>query len=206
MERYPKAFPKNYDPIIPPRVGILADLTRRLPNADPDPLRRPLANHTTRDGYLLALAHHCSDRTRPSRGRAGPDAQGARGEAPETAQDRAEKPGSEGRAQGGARTQIARSRRVQGGAGNARHPSGVALGAQAAAGAGSRRTRVIPSSSGRFHPPTTAGPGDGIPVGRHPDNRGAAQTPERNTVRDRRAQETAADLAARRKVGLNFKP
>ena len=62
MERYPKAFPKNYNPIIPPKVGILADLTRRLPDADPGLLRRTLANHTARDGYLLALAHHRSDR------------------------------------------------------------------------------------------------------------------------------------------------
>lgn len=62
MERYPKAFPKNYDLIVPLKTGVLADLSQRLPEVDPTLLRRALANHTARDGYLLALIHHRGDR------------------------------------------------------------------------------------------------------------------------------------------------
>ena len=62
MERYPKTFPKNYDLIVPLKTGVLADLTQRLPDVNPTLLRRALANHTARDGYLLALIHHRGDR------------------------------------------------------------------------------------------------------------------------------------------------
>lgn len=62
MERYPKAFPQDYDLIVPLKTGVLADLSQRLPDVDPTLLRRALANHTARDGYLLALIHRRGDR------------------------------------------------------------------------------------------------------------------------------------------------
>lgn len=62
MDRFPLAFPKDYDAIRPLKVGILADLRQRLPDVDPVLLRRALANHTRRDGYLLALIHGRGDR------------------------------------------------------------------------------------------------------------------------------------------------
>lgn len=62
MERFPNAFPDNYDLIAPLKTGILADLAQRLPDVDPTLLRRALANHTGRDGYLLALIHRRGDR------------------------------------------------------------------------------------------------------------------------------------------------
>ena len=62
MERFPKAFPQDYDAIRPLKVGILADVIERMPGFDPVVLRRVLANHTRRDGYLLALLHHRGDR------------------------------------------------------------------------------------------------------------------------------------------------
>ena len=62
MERFPKAFPQDYDAIRPLKVGILADVIERMPGFDPVVLRRALANHTQRDGYLLALLHHRGDR------------------------------------------------------------------------------------------------------------------------------------------------
>ena len=43
-------------------IGILADVIERMPGFDPVVLRRVLANHTRRDGYLLALLHHRGDR------------------------------------------------------------------------------------------------------------------------------------------------
>lgn len=58
MDWFPKAFPKDYDQIKPLKVGIHADLVRGLPEIDAALLRRALANHTARDGYLLALIHH----------------------------------------------------------------------------------------------------------------------------------------------------
>ena len=58
MDRFPKAFPKDYDQIRPLKTGIHADLVRHLPEIDTTLLRRTLANHTARDGYLLALIHH----------------------------------------------------------------------------------------------------------------------------------------------------
>ena len=58
MNRFPKVFPKDYDQIKPLKIGIHADLVRHLPEIDATLLRRALANHTTRDGYLLALIHH----------------------------------------------------------------------------------------------------------------------------------------------------
>ena len=38
-------------------LGILTDLITQLPDVDPTAMRRALANHTSRDGYLLALIH-----------------------------------------------------------------------------------------------------------------------------------------------------
>ncbi|HRZ07835.1 MAG TPA: ProQ/FinO family protein [Candidatus Competibacteraceae bacterium] len=61
-DRFPKAFPKDYDAIRPLKTGIHADLIQRLPEIDPGLLRRALANHTDRDGYRLALLHHRGDR------------------------------------------------------------------------------------------------------------------------------------------------
>ena len=62
MDRFPKAFPKDYDAIQPLKIGIHADVIQRWPEVDPVLLRRALANHTSRDGYLLALLHHRGDR------------------------------------------------------------------------------------------------------------------------------------------------
>ena len=62
MERFPRAFPKDYDAIRPLKTGIHADLIKLLPEVDPALLRRVLANHTRRDGYLLALVHGRGDR------------------------------------------------------------------------------------------------------------------------------------------------
>ncbi len=62
IRRFPKAFPKNYDDIRPLKTGIHADLIKLLPDVDPALLRRALANHTSRDGYLLALVHGRGDR------------------------------------------------------------------------------------------------------------------------------------------------
>ena len=61
-DRFPKAFPKDYDAIRPLKIGILADAIARMPGFDPVVLRRALANHTSRDGYLLALIHGRGDR------------------------------------------------------------------------------------------------------------------------------------------------
>ena len=58
---FPRAFPKNYDDLRPLKTGILADLVARLPEIDPQMLGRVLANHTSRDGYLLALVHRRGD-------------------------------------------------------------------------------------------------------------------------------------------------
>jgi len=61
MDRFPKAFPKNYDDLLPLKRDIETDILRRLiaqgEPVDPDLLRRVLANHTGRAGYLLALLH-----------------------------------------------------------------------------------------------------------------------------------------------------
>jgi sRNA-binding protein len=61
MERFPQAFPKDYDALLPLKLDIDADLRARLIEqgepVDPDLLRRVLANHTGRAGYLLALLH-----------------------------------------------------------------------------------------------------------------------------------------------------
>ena len=62
IRRFPKAFPKNYDDIRPLKLDIHADLIKLLPDIDPALLRRALANHTGRDGYLLALVHGRGDR------------------------------------------------------------------------------------------------------------------------------------------------
>ncbi len=62
QERFPLAFPKHYDDLRPLKIGILTDVIARLPDADPTALRRVLANHTSRDGYLLALIHGRGDR------------------------------------------------------------------------------------------------------------------------------------------------
>ena len=61
MERFPQAFPQDYDALLPLKLDIEADLRERLSAlgepVDPDLLRRVLANHTGRAGYLLALLH-----------------------------------------------------------------------------------------------------------------------------------------------------
>ena len=61
MERFPKAFPKDYDAILPLKLGIEADILMRLAEVgepvDSDLVRRVLANHVGRAGYLLALIH-----------------------------------------------------------------------------------------------------------------------------------------------------
>lgn len=61
MDLFPKAFPQDYDAILPLKLDIDADLRERLiargEPVDPDLLRRVLANHTGRAGYLLALIH-----------------------------------------------------------------------------------------------------------------------------------------------------
>ncbi len=61
IQRFPNAFPKDYDAIRPLKLGIHADLIARAPDLDPVLLRRALANHTQRDGYLLALIHGRGD-------------------------------------------------------------------------------------------------------------------------------------------------
>ncbi|MCB1794084.1 MAG: hypothetical protein KDJ70_06575 [Candidatus Competibacteraceae bacterium] len=60
QERVTLAFPKNYDDR-PLKIGILTNLITRLPDVDPTTLRRALVNHTSRDGYLLALIHGRGD-------------------------------------------------------------------------------------------------------------------------------------------------
>ena len=61
MERFPKAFPQDYDAILPLKLDIDVDIRERLIQqgapVDPDLLRRVLANHVGRAGYLLALIH-----------------------------------------------------------------------------------------------------------------------------------------------------
>jgi len=61
MDRFPQAFPKDYDAIVPLKRDIDADIRARLlasgEPVDPDLLRRVLANHVGRAGYLLALIH-----------------------------------------------------------------------------------------------------------------------------------------------------
>ena len=62
IKRFPQAFPKDYDAIRPLKIDVHADLIARAPDLDPILLRRALANHTQRDGYLLALIHGRGDR------------------------------------------------------------------------------------------------------------------------------------------------
>ena len=62
MQRFPKAFPKDYDAIRPLKLDVRAELIARAPDLDPVLLRRALANHAQRDGYLLALIHGRGDR------------------------------------------------------------------------------------------------------------------------------------------------
>jgi sRNA-binding protein len=61
MDLFPKAFPENYDDLLPLKLDIDADIRERLialgEPVDPDLLRRVLANHVGRAGYLLALIH-----------------------------------------------------------------------------------------------------------------------------------------------------
>ena len=58
MERFPAAFPKDYDAIRPLKIGILADLLTRLGDTvDRKLLNCAVANQTSRDGYLLAVLH-----------------------------------------------------------------------------------------------------------------------------------------------------
>ncbi|MEE4376159.1 MAG: ProQ/FinO family protein [Candidatus Competibacteraceae bacterium] len=63
MQRFPKAFPKNYDHIRPLKIEIYEDIIERLgDDIDRTLLKRVLANHTERAGYLLAILHHRGDR------------------------------------------------------------------------------------------------------------------------------------------------
>ena len=61
IDLFPKAFPPKYDDLLPLKLGIETDILARLlargEPAEPDLLRRVLANHTGRAGYLLALLH-----------------------------------------------------------------------------------------------------------------------------------------------------
>ena len=58
MERFPAAFPKDYDAIRPLKIGIGADLFLRLGGTvDKKLLNCVVANQTCRDGYLLAVLH-----------------------------------------------------------------------------------------------------------------------------------------------------
>ena len=61
IQRFPNAFPKDYNAIRPLKIDVYADLIARAPDLDPVLLRRALANHTQRDGYLLALIHGRGD-------------------------------------------------------------------------------------------------------------------------------------------------
>ena len=75
MERFPKAFPKDYDAILPLKLDIDVDIRERLIQqgepVDPDLLRRVLANHVGRAGYLLALIHRRDGRRYDLDGKAG---------------------------------------------------------------------------------------------------------------------------------------
>ena len=61
MRYFPSAFPSTYNALLPLKLGIeadiLAQLEKRGERVDPSILRRVLANHTGRAGYLLALIH-----------------------------------------------------------------------------------------------------------------------------------------------------
>ncbi len=86
MERFPQAFPQDYDTLLPLKLDIEADLRERLSAlgepVDPDLLRRVLANHTGRAGYLLALLHRPDGRRYDLDGRpAGTVDEAARAEA-----------------------------------------------------------------------------------------------------------------------------
>ena len=86
MERFPQAFPQDYDTLLPLKLDIEADLRERLialgEPVDPDLLRRVLANHTGRAGYLLALLHRPDGRRYDLDGRpAGTVDEAARAEA-----------------------------------------------------------------------------------------------------------------------------
>lgn len=86
MARFPRAFPKDYDALLPLKLDIEADICARLAEqgepVDPDLLRRVLANHTGRAGYLLALLHQRGDRRYDLDGRpVGPVDETARAEA-----------------------------------------------------------------------------------------------------------------------------
>lgn len=86
MARFPRAFPKDYDALLPLKLDIESDIRTRLAEqgepVDPDLLRRVLANHTGRAGYLLALLHKRGDRRYDLDGRpVGPVDETARAEA-----------------------------------------------------------------------------------------------------------------------------
>ena len=72
IQRFPNAFPKDYDAIRPLKINVYADLIARAPDLDPILLRRALANHAQRDGYLLALIHGRGDRRYDLDGRPAP--------------------------------------------------------------------------------------------------------------------------------------
>ncbi|MCP4410026.1 MAG: hypothetical protein GY807_20245, partial [Gammaproteobacteria bacterium] len=55
-ERFPIAFPKDYEAIKPLKIGIYEDLCEALgEDVDKALLKTVLKNQTSRDGYLLAL-------------------------------------------------------------------------------------------------------------------------------------------------------
>ncbi|MBK8185627.1 MAG: hypothetical protein IPK63_23130 [Candidatus Competibacteraceae bacterium] len=60
-ERFPKAFPADYNDLLPLKIGVEADIIGRLGSLgeqiDPSLLRRVMANHTARAGYQLAVLH-----------------------------------------------------------------------------------------------------------------------------------------------------
>lgn len=61
MALFPKAFPADYDALLPLKLDVERDLLARLvalgEPVEADLLRKVLANHTGRAGYLLALLH-----------------------------------------------------------------------------------------------------------------------------------------------------
>jgi sRNA-binding protein len=58
MERFPAAFPQDYNAIRPLKIGIAQDLLTRLgATVDRKLLNCAVANQTSRDGYQLVLLH-----------------------------------------------------------------------------------------------------------------------------------------------------
>ena len=61
MDLFPEAFPARYDALLPLKLDIERDILARLvalgEPAEADLLRKVLANHVGRAGYLLSLLH-----------------------------------------------------------------------------------------------------------------------------------------------------